>query len=313
MKIDTLCLSFPIEFCQFGDLAAVDLGRGETQLFFECLLKNLYVFVLAKNERDDQPIVSGAHLSVGAVISQESLVIPARNVRWRPAEFAQLLAERRSLVLDIARRQEFSGRDWFDGSANQNAVHNHIVGDAKGSHGEFVFGGNILKESVGQASEFNSLAGFQVGECDQSVVTGIELEHVEMHRSQNFTEVFSSSGYCKTSVVGCSRRFLNASLLTRPQPPKSLCVTAENTILILRLFLEEIAFYHFDCSRLRLFLEEIAFYHFDCSRVRCGHQAHGPVGANHQPIWSKRFEGDVEERSDLLRTPMQPVGFGDHP
>src|SRR5665811_1543357 len=56
-----------------------------------------------------------------------------------------------------------------------------------------MFGRNILGESVALTVKFDSIAGFQVGECDQHVVAGIELEHVEMHRSFELA-------YCRTSV-----------------------------------------------------------------------------------------------------------------
>src|SRR5579864_360939 len=77
MSIEVFQLSFTIKFCQVGDLAAVELGRGETKLFFECLLQHLYISVLAKNQRDDEPIVSCAYLSVGAAISLEGLMLPS--------------------------------------------------------------------------------------------------------------------------------------------------------------------------------------------------------------------------------------------
>ncbi len=80
-------------------------------------------------------------------------------------------------MLDVAGRQQFSGRDGLDGSANENSVHNDVVADAEISRGELVFGRNILRKSVGLAPEFDSLAGFQVGEGDQNVVAGIELEN----------------------------------------------------------------------------------------------------------------------------------------
>jgi hypothetical protein len=96
-------------------------------------------------------------------------------------EFARLLVKGRSLVVDVAGRQKFSGRNWLNGSANQNTIHNDIVTDAESSRGELVFGGNILEKCVGLASEVDSFAGLQIGEPDQNVVAGIELKHVSMH------------------------------------------------------------------------------------------------------------------------------------
>ena len=88
------------------------------------------------------------------------------------------------------------------------------------------------------------------------------------------------------------RLSLHERFLT-PQLIKSPGVAAENPILTLRVF-----------------LDEIAFHNVNRSRVRCRNEAHRPVGTNHQPIRSERFEGDIEKWDDLLRCPMLPVGFG---
>src|SRR4029077_10839246 len=99
--------------------------------------------------------------TVGAVISQESLFTPSRNVGGRPAKFARLLVERSSLVLDIARRQKFSSCDWFDGSAHQHAVHDDVTADGEAPHGELMFGGNSLRQSVDLAFKLGPFAGGQ--------------------------------------------------------------------------------------------------------------------------------------------------------
>ena len=85
--IDPFRLTFPIQFCQFANLAAVGLGCRESQFLFERLLQDLNVLVLTKNQRNDEPVVSCARLTVGAVISQESLLagIAARSERERVA------------------------------------------------------------------------------------------------------------------------------------------------------------------------------------------------------------------------------------
>src|SRR6266699_1254276 len=84
VKIDLFRLPFATQLGQFGDLAAVELGRSESEFLFEGLLQDVYVLVLAKNQRDDEPIVSCTHLTVRAAISLEGLILPVRNVGWRP-------------------------------------------------------------------------------------------------------------------------------------------------------------------------------------------------------------------------------------
>jgi hypothetical protein len=115
VHIDVFRLSFPIQLRQFGDLAAVELWRSETQLFFERLLQNLYVLVLTKNQRNNEPVISCANLAVGPAISHKRLAIPRRHIGWHPVEFARLLVKGRSLVVEVTGRQKFSGRNWLNG------------------------------------------------------------------------------------------------------------------------------------------------------------------------------------------------------
>jgi len=109
-------------------------------------------------------------------------MLPSRNIGRRPAKFARLFAEGRSLVVNICGGEEFSGCDWADGSAHLNTVHDDIVVDAKPAHGKFVFSRNVLGQSIDLAREFDSLTDLQVSQGDQNVVTRIELEHSAIHR-----------------------------------------------------------------------------------------------------------------------------------
>ena len=70
-------LVFTIEFRQLRDLTSVELGRGKSQLLLKCLLQNLNVFVLAKNQRHDEPVISRAHLAIRSLISAKRYVAPA--------------------------------------------------------------------------------------------------------------------------------------------------------------------------------------------------------------------------------------------
>ena len=91
--------------------------------------------------------------------------------------FERLFTEGRSLMLNIAGRQQFPGGDWFHGSPDQDSVHDDVVADTQVSNSKFMLGGNILGELVDLIFEFDSLARFQIGEGDQDAVAGIELEH----------------------------------------------------------------------------------------------------------------------------------------
>src|SRR5215831_3958741 len=53
-------IQFPlaIQFGQFGNLVTIKLRSSEPQFFFECLLQDLDVLVLAENEWHHEPIIS---------------------------------------------------------------------------------------------------------------------------------------------------------------------------------------------------------------------------------------------------------------
>ena len=141
---------------------AIELRPGKPQFLFKCLLQDLYVPVLAKNQGNNEPIVSCAYLTIGPAIPQKGLLFSVRNVGRCPTIFPRLLVKWCSLMLDVACRQEFPSRDRVDGSANLSAVHNYVVADFEAPHGELVFSGNIVGGSVNLASKFDSFAGLQV-------------------------------------------------------------------------------------------------------------------------------------------------------
>ena len=60
--------------------------------------------------------------------------------------------------------------------AHQDAVHDHVGAGRKVLGRELVFGRNARNQRVGFAREFDLLALIQVGERNQDVVPGIELQ-----------------------------------------------------------------------------------------------------------------------------------------
>src|ERR1700756_580614 len=56
---------------------------------------------------------------------------------------------------------------------------------------------------------------------------------------------------------------------------------------------------------------KIVLHNAYCSTIRTSHQAHRPVGANHESRSPESFKSDIEVRSKVLRLPSLPVGFGD--
>ena len=99
--------------------------------------------------------------------------------------FARLFVEGPSLMLDVGRGQEFSGRDGLDGFADKNSVHDNAVADVEAARGEFVFGGNILGKSVGLPLEFDGFRpGSRLVRAIKNVVARIELEKGARHERE---------------------------------------------------------------------------------------------------------------------------------
>src|SRR5947207_722447 len=64
LTADLIGSAFAIKLCQLCHLLTIKLWRGETQLLFERLLQVENVAVFAKDQRHDEPIISGADLSI---------------------------------------------------------------------------------------------------------------------------------------------------------------------------------------------------------------------------------------------------------
>jgi len=158
--------------------------------------------------------------------------------------------------------------------------------------------------------ELYALAGFQVGQCDENVVAGIELDRAKRHCSQHVNKkksirraivkhwsgMVAGSAEERASSLGRRdgpRAAVVVYFLTRRQMPKSLRITTKNAILAVGFL-----------------MSYVLFHNLDRVCVRCRNQTHGPVGANHQAVRSERFEGDIEVWDDLFRTPMIPFRLG---
>ena len=56
-----LALALSVEAHHFGNLAAIDLGSGKTQLFFKGLFQNGEIAVFTEDQWEYHPIISRAH------------------------------------------------------------------------------------------------------------------------------------------------------------------------------------------------------------------------------------------------------------
>src|ERR1700744_2686851 len=64
---------------QLPYLLAVKLWAAIAELFFEGIAQGFHIAVLAKNKRDDQPVIACSYLTVGTMVAIESARSPARD------------------------------------------------------------------------------------------------------------------------------------------------------------------------------------------------------------------------------------------
>src|SRR5437016_1055444 len=85
---------FEIKLSHFGNLPPLNLRRSEAKFFFKSLLQIQNIAVLAKNQRNNQPVISGSKLSIAASIAEKFALLPSRHVGRRPVIFQLLFGVR---------------------------------------------------------------------------------------------------------------------------------------------------------------------------------------------------------------------------
>ena len=124
-------------------------------------------------------------------------------------------------MLDVAGGQRLPQADGFCCFTHDTAVHDHISAARKVLRGELMFRGYVRSQRVALARKFDLLVLFQVGERNQDVVPGIELQNPVGH-------LF----YCKAGISPAFWRKLQA--------PKSLRIPAQDCLLRLRRKMAEV-------------------------------------------------------------------------
>src|SRR5258708_6461456 len=89
---------------ELGHLLSIDLGRSEAQFFLKCLLHHRNVPVFAENQRDDEPIVPRADLTIIPDVSKKCPLTPARDIGRLPTIRFRLFVEGGSLMMRISSR-----------------------------------------------------------------------------------------------------------------------------------------------------------------------------------------------------------------
>src|SRR4051794_34077736 len=86
---------------QFPHLLAVLIVASVSEFFFECFAKQFHVAVFAEDERQYEPIIPGAYLTVRAAISIESALLPFGNIWSGPLRVVTLGGESIGFVAKI--------------------------------------------------------------------------------------------------------------------------------------------------------------------------------------------------------------------
>src|SRR5215469_4024089 len=97
-------LPFAMEAREFSNLASVNLRCDKAEFFFEGLLQNSEIAVLAEDQRKKQPVIARADLAVCTMKAGESFVAPGRNI-WRSPGSTGLFGflKSRSRMANVAR------------------------------------------------------------------------------------------------------------------------------------------------------------------------------------------------------------------
>ena len=90
--------------------------------------------------------------------------------------------ERRSLMTDIRRRQNFSSGDGLHGLTNDNAIHHDFVAGREICNGKLMLGLDIGFQNLSSTGGFDYFVPPEVGERDEHVVARIELKDAGSHR-----------------------------------------------------------------------------------------------------------------------------------
>ena len=84
---------------------------------------------------------------------------------------------RKALVLNVGESQCLASAHWLKGLADQNAIHGHVSIDRQVIRGKLVLGRHTRNQRIVRAIEFNGLALVEISQCDENIVSNVELEN----------------------------------------------------------------------------------------------------------------------------------------
>jgi hypothetical protein len=101
---------------------------------------------------------------------------------------------------EVARGQDFAGRDRFSCFPDQNTVHNHVGARRQVFRRELMFRGNVRCQRQRTIRERNLIALAKVAQGDQNIVPGIELQHGVLH-DESFERWRCARNSCQRSPL----------------------------------------------------------------------------------------------------------------
>ncbi len=155
-------------------LLAIKPGPAIAELLFKGLAQRVDIAVFAKDEGNDQPIITRADLAVLAMVAEKSTVDPSFDVRSFPGVVAVAGSESGRVMHHIGGSEQSTACDRLAGPADGDAVHPDLGAWLEIHRGELVLGRNVHGQRIIFAGD--SFAGRQVRESHQHIVARIELD-----------------------------------------------------------------------------------------------------------------------------------------
>src|SRR5204863_4437268 len=146
---------------QFRRLLPVNLRSREPQLFFKRLFQVNYVSVLAKNEGNDDPIISRADLTIAAAVSQKFLLPPTRNIRRAPTVPGRIFLVFRRFMTKVGKGQNLSLFYWLISFPDQHPVHDDVCSQGKVRDRKFMLSLDVRNKRILRPAEINLIALLQ--------------------------------------------------------------------------------------------------------------------------------------------------------
>ncbi len=167
-------------------LAIVVMGAAITEFLFQRFFHALHITVLAKHQRQHQPIVARADLAVGAAIAHERALGPRRCIRQRKRDRLAHRGVCACTMTHIARREQAAARDGLGDFTDGHAIHRDKVAGIQIGERQFMFRGNGLRDRAGgpqrRWAEMHDRPCREWRKSHQNVVARIELQNIFRHR-----------------------------------------------------------------------------------------------------------------------------------